>query len=194
MICRNHLDVEEGVRRCARCEQAFCGDCLVDIQGRPFCADCKAERLLDVRSGVDPTRMQYSGFWQRFGGQVLDGLIAGVPAYTLFTAVMMFGMRNPRTAPIYFLVAYLPFYIFPLLYEGLMLSMKNGQTVGKLALRLRVVRADGSRITAAQAWGRAAIRLVLGCIFFIDYIPFFFTDEKTTLHDMVAGTRVVDIS
>ena len=61
MICRNHLDVEEGVRRCARCEQAFCGDCLVDIQGRPFCADCKAERLLDVRSGVDPTRMQYSG-------------------------------------------------------------------------------------------------------------------------------------
>ena len=36
------------------------------------------------------------------------------------------------------------------------------------------------------------MRLVLGCLFLIDYIPFFFTDEKTTLHDMVAGTRVVE--
>ena len=73
-----------------------------------------------------------------------------------------------------------------------MLSMKNGQTVGKMALRLRVVRPDGSRISNGQAWGRAVMRLVLGCLFIVDYIPYFFTDEKTTLHDMVAGTRVVE--
>ena len=35
------------------------------------------------------------------------------------------------------------------------------------------------------------MRLVLGCMAIVDYIPYFFTDEKTTLHDMVAGTRVV---
>ena len=45
-----------------------------------------------------------------------------------------------------------------------MLSMKNGQTVGKMALRLRVVRPDGSPITTGQAWGRAVMRLVLGCL------------------------------
>jgi hypothetical protein len=38
------------------------------------------------------------------------------------------------------------------------------------------------------------MRLVLeGCISIIDYIPAAFTDEKTALHDMVAGTRVVEI-
>ena len=73
-----------------------------------------------------------------------------------------------------------------------MLSLKNGQTLGKMALRLRVVRPDGSRITAADAWGRTLMRMLLGCVAIVDYIPYFFTAEKTTLHDVIAGTRVVE--
>ncbi|HEX6099771.1 MAG TPA: RDD family protein [Thermoanaerobaculia bacterium] len=196
MICRNHADVEEGVRHCARCAEPFCPDCLVTIQGQPFCATCKTERLLDVRSGVDPMRLTYGGFWQRFGAQVLDGLIFGVPAYAIFVVVMLYAVQvmqqNPGGPPLVILLAYVPFYVFPILYEALMLSMKKGQTVGKMALRLRVVRPDGSHITAAQAWGRAAMRLILGCLVVVDFIPYFFTDEKTTLHDMVAGTRVIE--
>ena len=52
MICRNHVDVSEGVRRCSRCGSTFCRDCLVEIGGAPYCATCKTEQLLDVRSGV----------------------------------------------------------------------------------------------------------------------------------------------
>jgi uncharacterized RDD family membrane protein YckC len=197
MICRNHVDVSEGVRRCSRCGGTYCTDCLVEIQGRPFCATCKTEQLLDVRSGVDRTRPAFGGFWARFGSQIIDGLIVGIPAYMIFIAVVFTvatkAQQNPNTAPSPLIVlAYIPLYVFPVLYEGLMLSMKKGQTVGKMALRLRVVRPDGSDITAGQAWGRAVMRLVLGCLFIVDYIPFFFTDEKTTLHDMVAGTRVVE--
>jgi uncharacterized RDD family membrane protein YckC len=195
MICRNHLDVSEGVRRCARCGGTYCSQCLVTIQNQPFCATCKTEQLMDVRSGVDHTRLVYGGFWARFGAQIIDGLIVGVPAYAIFMAVI-FGVamnvqKNAAPSPVIFL-AYIPLYVFPVLYEALMLSMKSGQTVGKMALRLRVVRPDGSPISTGQAWGRAVMRLVLGCMAIVDYIPYFFTEEKTTLHDMVAGTRVVE--
>lgn len=194
MICRNHVDVAEGVRRCSRCGGTYCPNCLVTIQDRPFCATCKTEQLMDVRSGVDRTRLVYGGFWARFGAQIIDGIIQAVPSYAIMFAVLIStGMFSGKVepSPLMFL-AYIPFYLFPILYEGTMLSLKNGQTVGKMALRLRVVRPDGSRITAGQAWGRAAMRLILGCLIIADYIPFFFTEEKTTLHDMVAGTRVVE--
>lgn len=196
MICRNHVDVEEAVRPCARCGEAFCPDCLVTLGGQPFCAACKTEQLLDVQSGVDRLRLAYGGFWQRFGAQVLDGLIYGIPAYAIFMAVMMYAVqlmqKNPSDPPLLLLAGYIPFYAFPILYEALMLSMKNGQTVGKMALRLRVVRPDGSPISTGQAWARAAMRLILGCLVVVDFIPYFFTDEKSTLHDLVAGTRVVE--
>lgn len=195
MNCRNHPGAAENVRRCSRCEEAFCPDCLVTIQGRPYCADCKTEQLLDVRSGTDRSRLSYAGFWPRFGAQLLDGLLVGVPAYAIFVAVIMYVaaevQRGGKVGPVVIL-AYVPLYAFPILYEALMLSLKNGQTVGKLALRLRVVRPDGSRITIAQAWARAVMRLILGCLLIVDYIPYFFTEEKTTLHDLVAGTRVVE--
>ena len=195
MICRNHVDVAEGVRRCARCGGTYCSQCLVTIQNQPYCATCKTEQLMDVRSGVDRTRLVYGGFWARFGAQIIDGLIVGIPAYAIFMAVIfgvaMQAQKNVAPSPVIFL-AYIPLYVFPVLYEALMLSMKNGQTVGKMALRLRVVRPDGSPISTGQAWGRAVMRLVLGCMAIVDYIPYFFTEEKTTLHDMVAGTRVVE--
>jgi uncharacterized RDD family membrane protein YckC len=197
MICRNHLDVSEGVRRCSRCGGTFCNDCLVTIQGQPFCAVCKSEQLLDVRSGVDRMHIVYGSILKRFGSMFLDGIIQALPMYAVFFGVFaaagMFSGKEPN--PFIILLAYPPLLAIPVLYEALMLSMKNGQTIGKMALNLRVVRMDGSKITTGQAWGRAGMRLVMGliCGGIADYIPAFFTDEKTTLHDLVAGTRVIDV-
>lgn len=196
MICRNHVDVSEGVRRCARCGGTFCPDCLVPIGGHPYCATCKTEQVLDVRSGVDRSRLTYGTVGKRFGAMILDNIILAVPIYALMFGVMgatgMFTNPGKEPSPLILLI-YIPALSFPILYEGLMLQMKQGQTVGKMALKLRVVRPDGSPISSGQAWGRAAMRLVLGCLWIVDYIPAFFTDEKTTLHDLVAGTRVVEI-
>jgi uncharacterized RDD family membrane protein YckC len=198
MICRNHVDVSEGVRRCSRCGAGFCSDCLVTIQDLPYCATCKTEQLLDVRSGVDRTRAIYTSFWKRLGAYLIDYVVLMVATWIVILPIlfmtgfsgMMGGGGEPSPS---FLLIYIPSFTFPILYEALMLQMKNGQTLGKMALQIRVVRPDGSPITKGQAWGRAAMRLVLGCLVIIDYIPYFFTEEKTTLHDMVANTRVVDI-
>lgn len=192
MLCRNHPEVAEGVRRCARCQSPFCRDCLVEIQGRPYCATCKTEQLLDVRSGVDRSTLDLSSPWKRFGAIFLDGLLINLPLYLLIM-FFAFTMKGPSGEPHpLFAFAGIPLMFAQFIYEGLMLSMKDGQTLGKLALKVKVVRPDGSSISSGQAWGRAAMKLVLGCLWIVDYIPAFFTKEKTTIHDMVAGTRVID--
>jgi uncharacterized RDD family membrane protein YckC len=87
---------------------------------------------------------------------------------------------------------YIPLILVPFLYEALMLQHKNGQTVGKMAMKVRVVRPDGSPISTGQAWGRSGLRVVFKCLWPIDYLPAFFTNEKTTLHDLAASTRVIE--
>jgi uncharacterized RDD family membrane protein YckC len=70
---------------------------------------------------------------------------------------------------------------------------RRGQTVGKMALGVRVVTAEGGPISGKQAWMRTVLRLVLGTCMGIDYLPAFFTHERTCLHDMIAKTRVVRV-
>jgi uncharacterized RDD family membrane protein YckC len=191
-MCRNHVEVIEGIRRCSRCGSTFCRDCLVDIAGHPFCATCKNEQLMDVRSGIDRTRLPLAGFWKRFGAVMLDGFILAIPMYAIMGAVFFIMIRGKGEPPLWFNFISLPFIFVQPIYEGIMFSMKDGQTLGKMVLGIKVVRIDGSSITTGQAWGRAGLKLVLGCISIFDYIPFWFTDERTTLHDMAASTRVVE--
>jgi len=195
MICRNHVDVSEGVRRCSRCGATFCRNCLVDIQGRPYCATCKTEQLLDVQSGVDRTALDYAGIGKRFLAQFVDGLVTGIPTmiivmFLVFTTLAAGGKRPPTANP------FVNFwFLFPaigaLVYEALLLS-RRGQTLGKMALKVKVVRPDGTPISGGQAWGRALSRALLGFLYVVDYIPALFTKEKTTLHDLIARTRVVN--
>jgi uncharacterized RDD family membrane protein YckC len=191
MICRNHLEATEGIRRCARCAIPFCPDCLVEISGRPYCATCKQEQLLDVRSGVDRSQLPLANLGRRFFAIFLDNLLIIIPMYTIMAAFLFVpASRGQEPHPLMSFIG-IPFAFAGLIYEGLMLQLKNGQTLGKMALSLRVVRPDGSPISTGQAWGRVGLRTLLGCLWIVDYIPAFFTDEKTTLHDMAAGTRVV---
>ena len=44
MQCKNHPTVA-AVDRCAGCAEAFCGDCLVEIQGQKYCGACKVMAL-----------------------------------------------------------------------------------------------------------------------------------------------------
>lgn len=40
MECNNHPEVE-AVDRCAGCAETFCENCLVEMKGQKYCADCK---------------------------------------------------------------------------------------------------------------------------------------------------------
>ena len=193
MLCRNHIDVSEGIRRCARCGSPFCQNCLVDIGGKPYCATCKSEEILDVRSGVQSGVLDLAGLGRRFVAALVDGFLMWI---VVFVLGMVFGVlgavsKNVGTSLGLNLTWQLLMWALTISYQAIMLSAR-GQTLGKMAMRVKVVNADGSDISTGQAWGRELARAVLSLLCIVDYIPIFFTDQKTTIHDMAAKTRVVN--
>src|SRR4051794_25380855 len=98
--CRNHWDVVEGLRQCSRCGQTFCRDCLIDIGGRPYCATCKNEQLLDVRSGVtSAATLNLASLGRRFAALFLDGLIVGIPFGIVIGVILFSAMAGGRMRP-----------------------------------------------------------------------------------------------
>src|SRR5216110_1572050 len=94
MICRNHVDVSEGSRRCGRCGSTFCPDCLVDIGGVPYCAVCKTEQLLDARSGVQRTALDIANIGRRLVGYIIDAFVL---YFVNFAIGLVIGMAMAAT-------------------------------------------------------------------------------------------------
>ena len=51
MACPNHPERVSGLVGCGRCGLGYCSDCLVTVQGRPYCASCKDAQLRDLAAG-----------------------------------------------------------------------------------------------------------------------------------------------
>jgi uncharacterized RDD family membrane protein YckC len=80
--------------------------------------------------------------------------------------------------------------IIPAAYTTWLLG-KYGATVGKMACKIRVVKADGSSISYLRALGRYFAEWISGMILLIGYIMAAFDSEKRTLHDRICNTRVI---
>ncbi len=184
MICRNHVDVSEGVRRCSRCGATFCRDCLVDIGGSAYCATCKTEKLLDVRSGVPPGILDLAPISRRFWAYLLDGLIVYIASMAI-GAVMGIAIRAGAPPTLGCVSALLSLFISTAYYAILVAA--TGQTVGKMALKIKVVSETGAKVTTGQAWGRAFAAMIP----FAQFVALF-NDERKGIHDMLAHTRVVN--
>jgi uncharacterized RDD family membrane protein YckC len=196
MLCRNHVDVSQGVRRCARCQTPFCGDCLVTIQGRDYCAVCKSEQVMDVRSGTVPGVLPLASIGRRFAALWLDRFFLVLAVAVLAVPFFFFGTFDgspaSQTTGIALIVAVGLLLIGVVAYDALML-IARGATLGKMIMKVRVVRVDGSALTTGQAWGRAIARIVLVHVLeILNYGAALVTKEKTCLHDMLAKTRVVN--
>lgn len=196
--CKNHPEVTEGCVRCARCGDWVCPDCRVELDGRPYCAQCKTEYVRDLQAGVTPSeRLAYASVGRRFAALFLDGLLFGLPYGLVILYMAVSGQMAEGGEPDAIAIGGLIFVILwatigRVIYEGMMLS-RGGQTLGKRAMSVKVVTPEGHDLRPGQAWGRAVLRFLLeGCLSLIDYLPALFTDEKTTLHDLAAKTRVID--
>jgi uncharacterized RDD family membrane protein YckC len=181
MICRNHVDVSEGVRRCSRCGATFCRDCLVEIGGAPYCATCKTEQLLDVRSGVSGP-LDLAPIGRRFWAYLLDAFIL----YIISTAVGLGMAIRAGASPALGCVSALVSLLITVAYEAILVAVR-GQTVGKMALKIKVVSETGANVTTGQAWGRGFAKLIPFAL-----IVALFNNERKGIHDMLAHTRVVN--
>lgn len=201
MGCPNHPAVEEGLHRCTRCGRSFCRDCAVRLRGASYCAPCKQEWVRDFQSGVEVAGLDLAGVGYRFVAFLIDSLVmqAASCIVVLPLAVVM-GMlagaasrANENLLGVVVQLLTLPFSIaIPILYQGLMLKAR-GQTLGKMALAIKVVTPEGRPLDPRAAWRRAVSQTVLAscCLGAVDLLVGVFTWERTCIHDLVAKTRVV---
>jgi len=105
--------------------------------------------------------MNYAGFWRRFGAFWLDFLI--ISPIILLT---LWGKQQSRYFDIYY---FIPGLVFWLWYE-VYLVKRYGGTPGKLILRIRIAKLDGSPVEYRQATIRYSVLFVFSTIMSITSI------------------------
>lgn len=81
---------------------------------------------------------------------------------------------------------------FPVMFYTLTLeSLLEGQTIGKRALKIKVVKIDGYQASLADYVVRWFFRIVDIYIFGLGFFVIMFSEKQQRLGDMVAGTAVI---
>jgi uncharacterized RDD family membrane protein YckC len=70
----------------------------------------------------------------------------------------------------------------------------RGQTVGQMAVRVRVVRADGAPLEPWRALVRFLVYALSLLFLFLGFLPALLDEERRGLPDLVAGTLVIDLA
>ena len=143
---------------------------------------------------LDIDGLPKAGFWMRVVATLLDGAIVFVMQFVLgfLLATAGFAISSGATEEVsgmVMLFGYIISFAYYIVFTGY-----GGQTPGKMALRIKVIRRDGSEI----GYGRAAFREVLcktisGLILCIGYLMVAFDDQKQGLHDRMADTYVIKL-
>ena len=101
--------------------------------------------------------MKYAGFWRRLGAFLLDISIV----MPLTTAITIWGENLSQNFHTYYLI---PFLLFTLWYDVHLVKVYGG-TPGKLILKIKVRKLDGSTVTYKEAFIRHSINIILYCLF-----------------------------
>lgn len=144
------------------------------------------EEVLDFQE--TKTELKYAGFWVRVLASFIDGIIVSVAQAVVMFA---FGAIGDPFSPAALILPWV-FLIAQYLYYALMESSEAGATLGKQALGIKVVEFRGKKVTFGQATGRYFGKILSALIIFIGFLMVAFNKEKQGLHDMMAGTYVVD--
>jgi uncharacterized RDD family membrane protein YckC len=144
----------------------------------------------------------------RLGAAIIDGLLVSlpfIPCYVVALPAMMRAGRQPTATAVWAALAATSwFYIALLVLLGIavvtaVLVHRNGQTIGKKWVGIKVVRKDGSRATLTRIfWLRYLLNSVITLVPIIGKIYglvdslFIFGDAKRCCHDYIADTIVVE--
>ncbi len=148
-------------------------------------------------SGERAALLPYAGFQMRTVAFILDLIVMGSFFLLFFTIAFLpialagsSHLSDSETRWVYVvLLSYIPF--VPLLF--FVLWTWRGQSIGMMAVRIEVTDRDGEPLSALRAlqrtvlWPLSMFPLALGAV------PALFNDERRALHDMLAGTVVLEL-
>lgn len=140
-----------------------------------------------------------AGFLRRFAALIIDSLLIGVSLLVvlfigaLALGVFAAGSRDMEAFGVMIQAAYYLLYFIaaPIYYAGMESSARQA-TLGKLAIGIKVCDAQGRRLSFVHALGRWAAAALSYLSFYIGFLMAAFTEKKQALHDLIAGTLVVD--
>jgi uncharacterized RDD family membrane protein YckC len=137
--------------------------------------------------------MEVPSLGARLGAGAIDLLLlAGIDAVVLYLTLRVGGLQNSladlRVLPLIPFVGFLALLGFGYLAA---FTVAGGQTIGKMALSLRVIGDDGRPVDAAGGMLRAVGCMLVPITLGLSYLPALFTSDHRALHDRLAGTRVV---
>lgn len=155
-------------------------------------------------------RWELSGWWRRVWAQVIDGIVIGLIALIFFLIIgaivgggFLVGDTTGYVAAVLGFLAWgICILVAALLYAPLMMAKTNGKTLGRMALGIRVVRANGQAITFGYATLREVVvkwllfnvvggSLTFGLAPLIDDLWPLWDEEHRALHDMIVDSRVI---
>jgi uncharacterized RDD family membrane protein YckC/ribosomal protein L40E len=187
----------------AAADNKICAGChAVNEVSSQFCYKCGLK--LPEQAGVY-VNVEYGGFWLRFCAYLIDSTIISV-ATGLFTIPWVVWMNNLTESAAYkyaedtsamdtriglwTLLMLLGIILVAVAYYTIAVG-KWGKTLGKMAVGLKVVKADGEKVSYARALGRYLAYILNGFTFYLSFLIIAFTPKKRGLHDYIADTIVV---
>jgi uncharacterized RDD family membrane protein YckC len=138
-----------------------------------------------------------AGFWMRLTAMLLDwevilfpfAFMAGILLAVAIPAVALRGDRgSPVVGALVFAVSLM--FVALLVAYSIWMHGKWGQTLGKMAIGVKVLTTEGAEIGYGTAFLRWIASVVSAIILMIGYLVAGFRRDKRSLHDLIAGTRV----
>ena len=138
-----------------------------------------------------PVMFTPAGWWARVGAWAIDWLI--VVAFAVVLGLLG-ALASEDTA---YLLGGIAYFAGLLFYAPVLLATNNGQTWGKQTPGVRVIGADSESIGFGRAFSRVALvkTILFGIVPLLpllDALWPLWQDQHKALHDMVAGTRVIE--
>lgn len=137
---------------------------------------------------------ELAGFWRRFGAYIIDAVILAVIAGILQAIVNAIARVSTSDTTSISISGGIIALVLYLVYFGYLWS-RYGQTVGYLALNMRLVRVDGAPIGLGTSVARAFLVWLSFAICLIPAIISAFMiglgRQKQAIHDVMVGTIVV---
>jgi uncharacterized RDD family membrane protein YckC len=147
-----------------------------------------------------PATLRPAGLGVRAVAFVLDGIVLGsfLMVFVALALLQLFlrtdtGARDSDAAvwtAVYMVMGWLAF--VPLYH--IVLWAWRGQTIGQMAVHVRVVRPDGSDIGVGRAVLRWIVYALSVLFLFLGFVPALWDDWRRGLPDLVAGTVVIDLA
>ena len=119
----------------------------------------------------------YAGFWIRFVAWLIDGIILIIPNIIIGLVV-----ESPASILLQFTIG---------IVYTIGFWTAEGATPGKMAIGLRITTVEGEPIDFGKAVLRYIGYFVSGITLGIGYLMIAFTRDKRGLHDLIAGTVVI---